>query len=485
MELKKKIVWASNIRPFFFLALLIIPLWILRDDYDFYFIIDNGREILTNGFPHTDWATMHDGLHIVLQQWVVDVINYFLYSSFDFAGVRLFYILLIAGTFYLLYRLCLHESKNNYLVSIFVTLLGEIVITMYFGTPRPQLFTLLFVLTIIFILEKNKYLWLLPFFSLLQANFHSTFWSLGIGLMIWYGICSLIKREPNQKLFIIIPFSIITGFINPYGWEAIAQPLFTVGYAMYTNISELTQTDTWSTILLCLLPAVLITVLTSLQVKKKHNVIDLFPLIGVYVVALIGSIGCTRLLMFSVITGIILLMRVFPVVQPTQIKKPTTAIAGIALILLCFGGLYFGSTNTNYPLKANKFQSLEEVNQLMQQDSNIENKTMIATNVWEGSYLHYYNGIHPYIDGRFENFIDSVNKKEDISTRYYNAMKTDHSEYQKIIEQYNFDYILISKESASGSCLLYNLDKTKYQEIYNSDNHYNKNINYIVYKRVN
>lgn len=43
-----------NLLPFFFITLLLISAFITKDSYDFYFIADNGREIINNGIPYID-----------------------------------------------------------------------------------------------------------------------------------------------------------------------------------------------------------------------------------------------------------------------------------------------------------------------------------------------------------------------------------------------------------------------------------------------
>ena len=50
-------------------------------DNDFWFLINTGRYILNHGFPVIEPFTIHQGLSFVVQQWLTDVIFFFIYDS--------------------------------------------------------------------------------------------------------------------------------------------------------------------------------------------------------------------------------------------------------------------------------------------------------------------------------------------------------------------------------------------------------------------
>ena len=64
------------------LSFLLIPIFIgmltsiCGGNNDIWFILNFGRYILNNGFPTIDPFTIHDGLEIIVQQWLSDIIFY-------------------------------------------------------------------------------------------------------------------------------------------------------------------------------------------------------------------------------------------------------------------------------------------------------------------------------------------------------------------------------------------------------------------------
>ena len=56
-------------------------------DNDFWFLYKTGEYIVSNGFPHTDFLSMHSNMKLVVQQWLSTVIFYFVYSRLGRIGL--------------------------------------------------------------------------------------------------------------------------------------------------------------------------------------------------------------------------------------------------------------------------------------------------------------------------------------------------------------------------------------------------------------
>ena len=108
--MKKLITRIKNYHPCKPLALLylLIPIaisfFLLRViDNDFWFLINQGRYILNQGFPIIEPFTIHYNFSFVIQQWLTDVIFYTIYHTFGHLGIILLLFVMTILIIYLLY----------------------------------------------------------------------------------------------------------------------------------------------------------------------------------------------------------------------------------------------------------------------------------------------------------------------------------------------------------------------------------------------
>ena len=80
---------------------------------DFWFLINTGKYIINNGIPHIEPFTIHSNLLFVVQQWLTDIIFYFIYSKFNIYGMYIFTIVMELLIIYLMYKVCLLISNNK------------------------------------------------------------------------------------------------------------------------------------------------------------------------------------------------------------------------------------------------------------------------------------------------------------------------------------------------------------------------------------
>ena len=106
--------------------------------------------------------------------------------------------------------------------------------------------------------------------------------------------------------------------------------------------------------------------------------------------------------------------------------------------------------------------------------SNVNAKTTVYTSYNNGSYAEYRN-LKPYIDSRAEIFIKKNNHKEDIMKEYY-LVYNGYISYDKFINKYKFDYMIIMKNEAIYTSAL--KDKN-YKSIY-----YSKKYKYRVFEHI-
>ena len=80
---------------------------------DIWFIINNGRYILNHGFFTIDPFTIHKGLHVVVQQWLPDVI---FYKAYDIMGSTGIYIVTQLLNVYIVFIVC--KTSNVFNINI-------------------------------------------------------------------------------------------------------------------------------------------------------------------------------------------------------------------------------------------------------------------------------------------------------------------------------------------------------------------------------
>ena len=56
-------------------------------DNDFWFLIKIGKTILEKGFITTELFTIHSNMTFIPQQWLTDIIFYFIYNKLGIYGI--------------------------------------------------------------------------------------------------------------------------------------------------------------------------------------------------------------------------------------------------------------------------------------------------------------------------------------------------------------------------------------------------------------
>lgn len=222
-------------------------------DSDTWFILNNGRYIIENGFPTENPFTIHEGLPIVLSQPLTAVLEYLVYQEFSYTGLRLwvFGFCLLACT--LTWKLAQKCDKTG-IKAIPVLLVVTFILTCTdFLSNRPMLLTISIILAELLVLElyqqrmKKRLLLWLPVLSLIQINVHSSlyvalllpiiaFLAQDILLLCGRLIAAIRKKEcvidritgfflweraPKIPLLAAVASMSVVALLNPYGYKAI------------------------------------------------------------------------------------------------------------------------------------------------------------------------------------------------------------------------------------------------------------------------
>ena len=219
-------------------------------DNDAWLILNCGRYVIETGtIPHIEFATIHENLNYVMQQWLTAVIFRKIFSNFGADALIFFAWLTGFILMFVYYRLCLFVSGGNKKISVILALMVSILVTNDFIVTRPQIFSTLILLFEIFLLEKyfrERKIWILyalPIFSVLLINLHAAIWLMTIILLLPYAVENFVKNwkkktAPIKPLILTAAGIIFAGFINPYGVDAMIYVL-TSGSSEINYINEM------------------------------------------------------------------------------------------------------------------------------------------------------------------------------------------------------------------------------------------------------
>ena len=457
---------------YFLIIPFLLPLLYLIGNYtidnDFWFTINQGRYVITNGFPNTVISTIHSNLSFIYQSWGTGTIYYLIYKYLGDIGIIIFATLIIETIIYFFYKLCLLVSNNN---KVSITLSIVFSMLLYpFLTIRPQLFTILNLVLIMYFIEsyikkKNtKYLIPIPFIYLLQVNMHGIYF---VPLLIFvvphlinsfkFKIKNIESDGYNKKpLIITYIISILVGFINPYIYK-----IFTYGFSSYGNnslsnsIEELNGLSFDNNLGKVCILVLFITYFIYFFRKNKLPIRYYLLLFGTTIMAL-DAYKSFYLFMVCSLFPIAYIYR-----KNNEYKNDKKVIITSLLTITVTSLFIFLTINVNKPYNYDIANYLDSNNDI--------EYPKLYTSFYDGSYLEY-RGYNCYIDPRAEVFLKVNNKKEDIIVEYFDLQKGKIA-YTEFLNKYNFDYLIIEKEHDILYFNFINYDVNNYEKIYENNTH--------------
>lgn len=457
------------------LSFLLIPILIgllstIKTDDDIWFILATGKEIVKHGFFKTDPFTIHNNLHIIIQQWSFDVIIYMLYKYTGSIGLYLFTNFINIITIFIIYKFINYIDDNKKVLSVIITFIISILYTFEYLIIRPQIISSLLLILELFILEKyfktnnKKQLYWLPIISIILINVHASIWPMMICIMIpfilnsfEYKIGKIESKSKEKKPLIIALISIIiVGFINPYGIENML-------YLSNSNLKELTD---------------IVIEMSPLNINTSNGLIHIFIIISLYcfyitykkkiqarhILLLLGTsfiaISSNRGLLFVIITSIYPLAYYLKdyYIKIDNNKHFSFFILSIVLFIIIPFLIIIKSNVISFESKIK-----DGINMIYNTEKNDIYNIKLYCPYAVCTYAEYI-GIKPYIDARAEFFQKKINKKEDIFKEYY-YLQENLIYYKDFLDKYKFNYLLVYKKDYLYLNLLHD---DEYELIYES-----------------
>ena len=427
------IVWIS--------LLSVYSLFLIQSqDSDMFWLISNGREILKNGFLYENPATIIQ-TSLINQQWLycvlialVDKLGYFGHISF----VLIQNILLVSLSTYFI-----NKKIQNKKISAIIAMIILVLSFPYMINIRPQCITTCLLLLHIILLDKSieepLFLLFLPIVIILEANLHGS-------VVLYHIFISLPFIIQNKRINWLILFSTICilplSVINPYGLHGTLYVFkaFLDNSFGYVSINELKTLSIFS---IYSIPTVIsIVAVTYLAYKKKTNSYILFYSISIILLSLFR----VKHLALCTIPLVYLLPELY-ILFKEKIKLSLVLKGGGLLFL--WSSLVLTIVLLTETIDKRNIVSATTPITLAQQipDKNAN----VYTEFNNGGYLQYMGFDHIFIDARPEIYINNdllknysilSYGKNPITKQYYKL-----EELEKILDSYNFKYILCDKTS--------------------------------------
>ena len=445
-----------------FFALMFLPLLILDGQIfttDIYFEYEYGKAILQNGFIKEMVGSVHH-FKMIPQQWLFDILAYIIYGKFGYIGCLISTMLLCVCITLIFYNILKLITNNKIKACIFTAIFSAVMYKM-FGEFRPQLFSYICILLIIYLIEnyirkqKIHYLFFIPLLFVLQINIQASCWPFLICAILPYilNIKKLTGKtiidDNYKKLPVIFSLLISLGalFINPYRLDSILY----VFKGLDTNISEFIsfemQTLTIKNygILLAIGMIILLVLFYSIKSNIKLR----------YLIFLIGSV----LLMSLNIRSTIYFLIAFTLFVADYTKDETNtekiiekvfgyAKISIPILLVMFIGIriYFIKDYKlwNYTIRGIRQTDIIEnskgITEQIFLDTTKEHPR-VYSKPGIGSYLQY-KGCDIYLNSGAEVFLEKENEEKDVIDEYL-LLQMGRIDIKEFLDTYNFDYLVI------------------------------------------
>lgn len=445
---------------FKYIILFLIPIlffiqYNLRIDNDFWFTIKEGEYVINKGFPNVVPFTIYDNLNFIYQSYGAGVIFSFIYKLLGTYGILFFVIFILIIMTYFYYRLCMKVSNNNENISILVTIITMSLLAINYITTRPQIFTYLNLIIVLYIMElysntnNRKYLYILPIISLIQSNIHCMFFFMLIIFMLSY-IFNNSKEYEIKPILVTMLFMILTGLINPYGINNLLYVFNSYGQnILEKTIKELQPLSFSSLFGKIHIFIILIIYILYFKSRKKIPIRYLLLLFGTTYLAF-DTLRGVSLFIIGSFFEVAYLYKDIPNIDiskyiPKIIKVLITIILFIISLILIF------IPRNYYP------DAKEPIDYLV--NNYIISDIKLYTSFSDGSYA-VYKGIKCSMDPRAEVFLKKNNHKFDIY-KEYNDLQSGIINYEDYLKKYNFTHLLINKKDYLYS----KLEKNSYNYI--------------------
>ena len=436
-------------------------------DNDVWFLIRTGEEIVTNGFPHVDFLTFHENLTLVVQQWLVDVLFFFVY---DVGGKNGLYFLTLLVNIYLIfitYHLLMLVTDKKRNLSILFTCVITSSLAFFFLLPRPQTFSFAILITELYVLEhymkkgNTKILYLLPFLSWLMIQVHASLWPMLFCFWLPFFLNTFSfsigrlssEAKPKKPLLLAFIFMILVALINPYGVDAIFYLFRSLNSrSLYHIVPEMRIPDihTFMGIVsyFCLF---VVWIGYFLFTKSKIKIRHFLLLLGTTYLTISSRRGLAYFLIAAIYRLAYYFRSNFYRVRdlPLSFRQSIPLLVAVLFLGIMPIGLILSSDGVLM-----KYSMQEGIDYLLENEDADQVRLYCAYG--ECTYAEYM-GLKPYMDSRAEVFIKENNQQADILDEMF-YLQNYALDYHDFLDKYQFTHLLVTEDDYLYQLLLHDSD---------------------------
>lgn len=432
---------------------------------DTFYTIKVGESIIKNGIDMIDHFSYHN-LPYTYPHWLYDIATYGIYHHFGFKGLYISNILIFICLGLLLYFINLKLNKS-YFVSLFLSILGTIMIA-NFITTRAQLITyILFLLEIYFIekilnngkIRNGIYMMII---CLLIANLHAAVWPFYFILMLPYILEFIVAKIANKmkfknnskilankliiednnnikKLLIIFGISLFIGLLTPIHLAPYTYFIKTLLGNSQTYIEEhkplvlIKNYFVMGYLAFLLIPLIFTKVKIKLTDLTMIGGLLLMSFISVRHVALLAIVGVFYL------TRLICNIGKINSTQPLDIDIPKLGSATLLVTIIIISGIIYKINSNKDYIDITKYPV--DMVDYIYEELDVDN-IKLYNDYDFGSYL-IYRKLPVFIDSRSDLYTKPFNKENDIFDECMNIT----TNYGRIFKKYDITHILIYRNT--------------------------------------
>ncbi|MFC1667605.1 tetratricopeptide repeat protein [Candidatus Omnitrophota bacterium] len=231
---------------FLLFALLFISQINTIVDIDLWWNLKTGEHIIKNlEIPYVDiFSYTLEKRTWIDHEWLSQVLFYSVFSRFSWLGLNIIKAFLVTLSFFLILLLTAYNRKKI-IIPVFFTLISILAFG-YRSALRPEIFSYVLLCIFLYILEREKRLYILPFLQVVWVNLHGYF-ILGPMLVFFYSIGDFLSGDKaRSKKFATLFICVVAAcFLNPYFYKGALYPvnilidIFTVQKLFMQNVHEL------------------------------------------------------------------------------------------------------------------------------------------------------------------------------------------------------------------------------------------------------
>lgn len=457
-----------------FIILMFVPiLYFFKSlNNDFYFLYRHGEYIINYGFPTIEPFSVHAGSAFVMQQWLCAVIYYLIFEYFGKIPLFIFITIIAGITVFYTYKTFYLINSNKILSSI-LTFFASFIMIFYTQTRPFVLSYLLTIMLFYFIIKYTKtsnwkYLIILPIISILQINIHCSMWIFLFIVILPFLFERKVFTHKNiynesyskKPLYISMFLMILTGFINPYGLDAITYVFKSIKYNKLLYIYEMSEASLSNIGGILIILVIIAFSLITLNIKGTINIRYLFFFWGSVILTFFAlrNVPYLSLAFTMFLADLLKDINLNEYIEKNKEKIFRKTI--ILLVTSIFLGFYLSISDLYHKEDFNAYEGIDYIVDTY----GINENTTIYTDYNDGSYA-IYKGFKVYLDARMEVYLDTNNKQLNYIDEY---VYVQHGRllYEDFLEKYKFDYLVLSIQD-----IMYGMldDNANYIKIYEND----------------